>query len=390
MYKKKKITAIIAAAGLGSRMNANSPKQYLEIDGKPMLIKAAEAFDKNDYVDDMIVVTNSEYQTQCEDLFKQSGIKVTIVTGGRERQDSVNEALKRLPDGTDYVLVHDAARPFITDELICETIHAVTEKRAVVCSVPVKDSIRMKTEKEKTIATDRSLLYAVQTPQAFEKQLITDAYTKAYADGFYGTDDASVAERAGYTVYMINGSYENIKITTKGDMPVNNNEIRIGTGFDVHAFQTGRKLFLGGVEIPFEKGLLGHSDADVLIHAVIDALLGAASLGDIGRLFPDDEQKYKDISSLLLLEETNKTVMSQGYEIGNIDVTVIAEKPKISAYISEMIKTIAKTLDINENKINIKGTTTEKLGFTGREEGIAAQAVCTLRQVAFRLSDKFK
>jgi len=377
MYNNKTIATIIAAAGIGSRMNADIPKQYIKIGGKPMLIKTAEIFAENEYIDEIIIVTNEEYKSECESLLQDYNIKAIVTSGGKERQDSVFEGLKRLSENTDYVLIHDAARPFVTQEIINETVRAVIEKKAVVCAVPVKDSIRMKKEDEKSMAMDRSVMYAVQTPQAFEKKLIIDAFEQAYAEGFYATDDATLAERAGNMIHIIEGSYDNIKITTQSDMP-SSREMRVGTGFDVHAFEKGRKLVLGGVEIPFEKGLLGHSDADVLTHAVMDALLGATGLGDIGRHFPDNEQKYKDISSVLLLKEVSKLITSKGYTVGNIDVTVIAEKPKIAPHVQEMIKIMAETLNIDESQINIKGTTTEKLGFTGRGEGIAVQAICTV------------
>jgi len=382
MYNNKKMAVIIAAAGTGSRMNADLPKQYLKIGRKPMLIKTAGVFNENDYIDYIIVVTNSDYQKECQKLLQDNNINAAVVTGGEKRQDSVYEGLKKLPQDTDYVLIHDAARPFVTQKLIQETILAVKEKQAVVCAVPVKDTIRMKTGKEKSVTTDRNLMYAVQTPQAFEKELIIQAYEQAYKEGFYGTDDSALAERAGHTVHIIDGSYDNIKITTRGDMPVNR-EMRVGTGFDVHAFEPGRKLILGGVEIPFEKGLSGHSDADVLIHAIMDALLGASGCGDIGRHFPDSEPKYKGISSLVLLGKVAEIAASKGYEIGNIDATVIAEKPKLAPYVEEMIKATANALGISEDQVNIKATTTEKLGFTGRGEGIAAQAVCALRQAIF-------
>ena len=377
MYKNKKIAVIIAAAGIGSRMNTNIPKQYLEIDGKPMLLKTAFAFHQNKNIDYIIVVTNSEYRAECEKLLRDSSINAALVNGGKERQDSVYEGLKNLPEDTDYVLVHDAARPFVTQSLIEETVSAVIEKQAVVCAVPVKDTIRMKTGEESSVTTDRNLMYAVQTPQAFEKTLLMKAYEQAFAEVFYGTDDSVLVERAGHQVHIIDGAYDNIKITTKEDMPMNG-ETRIGTGFDVHAFSENRKLILGGVEIPFEKGLLGHSDADVLVHAIMDALLGACGGGDIGRHFPDNDEKYKGISSLLLLKEVRDIVSEKGYDVGNIDATIIAEKPKIAPYTGEMAEKIAEILEVEKDKINIKGTTTEKLGFIGRGEGVAVQSVCTI------------
>ena len=385
MYKNKKIAVIIAAAGIGRRMNADIPKQYLEIDGKPMLIKTALEFSKNENIDYIIVVTNPNYIAECEKLLQENSVDATLVNGGKERQDSVYEGIKRLPEDAEFVFVHDAARPFVTQNLINETAHAVYEKQAVVCAVPVKDTIRMKTGENSSVTTDRNLMFAVQTPQAFEKKLLMKAYEQAFSEKFYGTDDAVLVERAGYQVHIIEGSNDNIKITAKEDMPVSE-ETRIGTGFDVHAFSENQKLILGGVEIPFEKGLLGHSDADVLVHAVIDALLGASGLGDIGKHFPDNDQKYKGVSSLLLLKEVASFVRAEGYSVGNIDATVIAEKPKIATYTDEMSKKIAEALNIHKGKVNIKGTTTEKLGFIGRGEGIAAQAVCTLTRRATHLS----
>ena len=379
MYKNKKIAVIIAAAGFGRRMNANIPKQYLEIDGRPMIIKTALAFHQNENIDYIIVVTNSEYLAECEKLLKENRISATLVNGGKERQDSVHEGLKSLPEDTDYALVHDAARPFVTQKLINETIKTVLEKQAVVCAVPVKDTIRMKTSEESSKATDRNLMYAVQTPQAFLRSLLVKAYEKAFDEKFYGTDDATLVERAGSQVHIIDGDYENIKITTKEDMR-KSGEVRIGTGFDVHAFSENRKLILGGVEIPFEKGLSGHSDADVLTHAIMDALLGACGGGDIGKHFPDSDQKYKGISSLVLLKEVSDIVKSKGCDVGNIDATLIAEKPKIAPYTEKMTEKIAEALNIDKDKINIKGTTTEKLGFTGRGEGIAAQVTCIIKK----------
>jgi 2-C-methyl-D-erythritol 4-phosphate cytidylyltransferase/2-C-methyl-D-erythritol 2,4-cyclodiphosphate synthase len=380
MYKDKKIAAVIAAAGVGTRLGGSVPKQYLEIGGKAMVVKTAEIFLKNSYIDYIVVVADAENLEKCRILLTAGGIGAIVAAGGKTRQDSVYQGLLALPGDTDYVLIHDGARPFVSEKLINETIYAVLEKQAVVCAAPVNDTIRMRNSKEGSVTLDRSCLYAVQTPQAFEKELITDAYTKACEEGFYATDDAALAERAGYVVHIIDGSFENIKITTIGDIPVKR-EIRVGTGFDAHRFAAGRKLFLGGVYIPFEKGLLGHSDADVLLHAVMDALLGAAGLLDIGAHFPDNDEKYKDISSLILLGKIAGLLAENGYEIVNIDATVIAEKPKIAGFTGEMRKAVAGALGIAQDRINIKGTTTEKMGFTGREEGIAAQAVCSLAKL---------
>jgi 2-C-methyl-D-erythritol 2,4-cyclodiphosphate synthase len=215
----------------------------------------------------------------------------------------------------------------------------------------------------------------VQTPQGFRKSVLIEAYEKAFSDKYYGTDDAGLVERLGQKIELVMGQYDNIKITTKEDMPM---ESRVGTGFDVHALVEGRPLILGGVDIPFEKGLDGHSDADVLIHALMDALLGAAAMGDIGRHFPDTDPKYKGISSVKLLKHVVELLESESYRIGNVDITVMAQRPKIKSYIDDMTRIIAETMNVGVDKVNIKGTTTERLGFVGREEGIAAQAVCLL------------
>lgn len=380
MYNGKKIGVIIAAAGKGSRMGMDMPKQFMNIGAKPVIVKTYETFADCELIDNIYVVTNEEYMKYCKDLMvpylseKQLKKFTGIVSGGRERQDSIYRAIKaidRQKVNMDYVLIHDAARPYITRKIIEDTVsQTVLHDAAVVCVKP-KDTIRTN---DKTL--DRNRLLAVQTPQGFKMDILKRAYDRAYEDNFYGTDDASIVERMDIHPAIVEGSYANIKITTKEDLPV---ETRIGQGFDVHKLVEGRKCILGGVDIPHHFGLLGHSDADVLLHAIMDALLGAASMGDIGRHFPDTDDAYKGASSLDLLEHVGYLIRDKGYCIGNIDATVICQKPKILPYVEEMIENISKRLKIDYDKINIKGTTTEKLGFTGRKEGIAAQAVCILK-----------
>ena len=280
----------------------------------------------------------------------------------------------RLDPATAYVLVHDAARPFVTETVVRDVIRCASDRGAAVPCVAVKDSLR-ETEGDGSRCVDRSRFFAVQTPQGFRRELLVEAYEKACEDGFSGTDDASLVERLGHHIEIVHGDYDNIKITTKEDLPMEN---RVGTGFDVHRLVEGRKLILGGVEILYEKGLDGHSDADVLIHALMDAMLGAAAMGDIGRHFPDTDDEYKGISSMKLLEKVNNILAENMYSIGNADITVIAQKPKLSPYTEKMRENIADVLGIGKDLINIKATTTEKLGFTGRGEGIAAEAVCSI------------
>ena len=328
--------------------------------------------------------------------------KVThIVAGGAHRQDSVRNALAKAT--FPIIAIHDAARPMVTCEIIERSIAKAEEMGACVTAVPVIDTIKSASDSEVTATVDRNSLYSVQTPQTFRADLIRRAYELAYADApstssgcFYATDDAALVERIGEKVAIVPGSYENIKVTTPSDLTIAEvrlapspqpsppgegaGEIRTGLGFDVHALVEGRKLFLGGVEIEHEKGLLGHSDADVVLHAIADACLGAASLGDIGKHFPDTDPAYKGVSSLKILACVSDLITREGWQVVNVDAVVICERPKIAPHTSEMCCRIAEALNTTPDRISIKGTTTEHLGYTGRGEGIACQAIATLRQ----------
>ena len=369
----RKTAVIIAAAGKGTRMGGGIPKQFMKISGIPMIIRTIGAFAEAGCSDRIFVVAGKDQTEAAGKLMEEYGLaeNVTIVEGGERRQDSIYEGLTQVA-GTDaeYVLIHDGARPFVHRETILAVLEAAVRHGAAVAAVPVKDSMRRVKG-----SVDREGLYAVQTPQGFRMDLILFAYEKAQKEGLEATDDATVAENAGFGVEIVDGTYDNIKVTTKEDMPM---EMRVGTGFDVHGFTEGRPLVLGGVTIPYDKGLEGHSDADVLTHAVMDALLGAAAAGDIGKHFPDTDDSWKNVSSMALLEKTNEIIKAEGYKPSNIDVTLIAERPKISEYTEQMENNIAEVLGIDPAAVSVKGTTTEGLGFTGRGEGIAAQAVCSI------------
>ena len=415
MTSQIKTAVIIPAAGSGKRMGGGIPKQYGKLGGMSILARTVKVFADQKEIDQIFIVTNEDLIDRCRDELKELGLmdKISaILPGGQERQDSIYEAVQRLPEDVDLVLVHDGVRPFTTGDLIRRTIEAARIHGAAVAAVPVKDTIKMVEENQFTKTLDRKRLYSVQTPQGFRKDILARAYEEAYKKNYYGTDDAVLVEKAGEKVYVVRGDYNNIKITTmeditfgeailggqienacstvaeaQDDMEENleravfdEEEIRVGTGFDVHRLVSDRKLILGGVEIPFERGLLGHSDADVLLHAIMDAMLGAAALGDIGRHFPDTDEAYRGISSLLLLKRAGEILDENNYRIINIDATVIAQRPKIFPYIREMVARIAGALKIEEGRINIKGTTTEALGFCGREEGIAAQASVLIRR----------
>lgn len=411
MFNNKKIAVIIAAAGSGNRMGSGIPKQYMEIQGKSILVRSIEAFSNHAAIDEIYAVVDKGSMDYCHrELNKKNvwGKEVRIICGGAQRQDSVYAALSILSEDMDYVLIHDAARPFVMQDSIQSLIEGTVEYGAAVLAVPVKDTIKSAENEIFTETLDRSILYSIQTPQGFCRKLLIRAYQKAFTENFYGTDDAVLVEKLGEKVYLVKGDYNNIKITTKEDVIVGDailtarkgqnirgaeqnkaeakgeksgeQELRVGTGYDVHRLVEGRKLILGGIEIPFEKGLLGHSDADVLLHAIMDALLGAAAMGDIGSHFPDGEERYRGISSLLLLKRVSELLKEKGFQIENIDATVIAQQPKISSYREEMTFQAAKALDMEADRINIKATTTEKLGFCGREEGIAAQATVLIKR----------
>lgn len=379
MYRGKKVTAVIVAAGRGTRFGGDLPKQFLKIENRTVLEMAIEPFQSHPMVDALIVASSEEYVELCSRICERFDKMNAVVIGGEKRQDSVRACLDRTDEG--LVLIHDGARPFVTAQVIDRVIEGAYNQGACVPCVPVKDTVRQ-TENVKctsSVTLERSSLFCVQTPQGFDTELIRRAYIKAEEDGFIGTDDGVLAERLGAGVAIAEGDYANIKITTREDLPrMETGDIRIGSGYDVHQLTEGRKLLLGGVEIPFERGLLGHSDADVLLHALMDALLGAAALGDIGKHFPDTDEKYRGISSIRLLEKVKSLISDAGYTVGNTDITVIAQKPKIAAYIPAMRKNIADTLGIGIERVNVKGTTTENLGFVGRCEGIACEAVCVL------------
>lgn len=375
----EKTYAIIGAAGSGKRMGSATPKQFLRLGGRTILEHTVEKFLQSPAVVHVIVVTSADYVSYCETLFAEEGKagRLSVIAGGAERQDSVDCGIRKLRElgarDEDIVLIHDGVRPYVSTDLLDRVAAGARQYGAVVPAVQPKDTIRHDAEGTLT----RSRLWCVQTPQGFRFSLIARALAEAARDGFYGTDDAGLVERLGEPVRIVPGETANIKITTPEDLPMEN---RIGTGFDVHRLTAGRKLILGGVEIPYEKGLLGHSDADVLVHALMDALLGAAAKGDIGKLFPDNDDTFKDISSILLLEKVGQVLAKEGYRLANADVTVICQQPKLAPFIEEMRGNMAKALSVDISQISVKATTTEKLGFTGRGEGIAAEAVCLLNR----------
>lgn len=384
------LKAIVAAAGRGSRMKADINKQYIMLKGKPVLFYSLYTLEMMDIVDEVVIVAHPEETEYCyQEVVKKYGLKKVkkIIPGGRERQDSVELGLKALHNDTEMVAVHDGARPLFVPYMLEELYKEARIWGGAVPGIRLKDTVKRVDEEGFVIHTlRREELIAVQTPQVFRYRELAYAYKRAREEGFYGTDDASLYERYIGRVKFIAGDERNIKITTPEDMIIAERlmeeksddffmSVRAGTGYDVHRLVEGRKLILGGIEIPYSKGLLGHSDADVLLHAICDALLGAAALGDIGKHFPPTDERYKGISSLLLLKEVALKLKEEGFKIINLDSTIVAEEPKLAPYIDLMRGNIAEALEIDLSRISVKATTTEGLGFEGEKKGISAQAI---------------
>lgn len=371
---------IIPAAGRGRRMRAGAPKQYLPLGEHPVLWHTLRRFQDSPRVHAIIVAIHADDAALFEALVEGGDFDKLRppVTGGAERVDSVRAALAALSGDDDLILVHDAVRPWVSGDLIERVVRAAAAHGAVIPALPVTETVKVVAGDIVVETPDRSRLHLAQTPQGFRRHVLTQAFAQAPV-GRVITDEAALVEGTGIAVHVINGEPSNVKITTPEDLHLSTGGPRIGLGYDVHAFASGRPLVLGGVRIEHDRGLAGHSDADVLTHAVIDALLGAARLGDIGQLFPDDDPEFAGISSLELLERVRLRLVEAGATIDNIDAVVMAQKPKLAPYAEAMSAALAAVLRIDCRQINLKATTTEKLGFVGRQEGIAAQAVALLR-----------
>ncbi len=366
------ICALIPAAGSGSRTKLNENKIFFRIDNETIIEKTVNCFLEHKRVDGVAVICAEKDEERLKELL---GEKVQYIRGGSTRGESVLNGLKAIEDEFDTVLVHDGARPFITEEIIDRVIDNIKEGQGAIAGVKVTDTIKLTDENAVVISTpQREKLWAAQTPQGFLTKELISAYEKA---GTGMTDDGAVFEFAGFSVKMVEGAYSNKKITTEDDVKMPE-RCFVGIGYDVHALCEGRPLIIGGVNIPYDRGLKGHSDADVLLHSIMDALLGASGLGDIGRHFPDTDEKYKGIDSMLLFRHVIALLKENGFSVGNISAIVVAQKPKLKPYIEEMNKNIALNAGIEVSRVNVAATTTERLGFEGREEGISAQATVTL------------
>lgn len=372
--------AIIVAAGRGERTGFGINKVYMPFGDSTVLETVMKTFDETGLFEGITVVISEQDKERFLNLNKPKSV-MNWAIGGQNRQESVYNGLQMVPKEADIVAVHDAARPFVTHSIIEATINGAALKGSGVISVPVTDTIKQRQADGRIATLDRNTLFAVQTPQTFKYSMLIECHEKARKEGFITTDDAALFEKYYGTVELVTaeGAELNKKLTYRSDFEMNElPDIRVGHGFDAHRLVEDRKLMLCGVEIPYDKGLKGHSDADVAVHALMDAMLGAAAMGDIGRIFPDSDPKYKGISSMLLLENVRDRLGENGYHVANADITIIAQRPKLAAYIDQMRKNIADMLGLAENRINVKATTTEKMGYEGAGEGISSHAVVTI------------
>ena len=388
--EQAKFGAVLLAAGNSTRMGGSRSKVLEELGGRPALCRSLEVLDRCPLIGEICLVCREQDRADMLPLTSGLATPVQVVPGGAQRQDSVERGVEALTGPWEYVAIHDGARPLVTDEVLAAVCRDAMAHGAATAAVPSKDTCKLADEAGFVAATPaRDRLWAVQTPQAFSLALYREALGKARAAGQSYTDDCQLIEAAGGSVKLTMGDYRNIKLTTPEDLLAaraylggegGKKTVRIGYGYDVHRLVEGRKLILAGVEVPFEKGLLGHSDADVIAHAVADALLGAAALGDIGHLFPDTDPRYDGADSLKLLGEVCRLLREKGFSIGNIDATLLAQRPKIAPHIVQMRENLAAACGIAVDQVSVKATTEERLGFTGREEGMAASAVCLLER----------
>jgi 2-C-methyl-D-erythritol 4-phosphate cytidylyltransferase / 2-C-methyl-D-erythritol 2,4-cyclodiphosphate synthase len=385
----ERIAAVIVAAGQSTRFGG--PKILTTIADVPVIIRTLRSIRAVPGWQSIVLVVNPAIRDSVRDLVDREpgNTEITIIEGGELRQDSVWAGIEAVGN-VDIVVIHDGARPLVTPQLIESTITAVRDGAdAAIAAVLVTDTLKRKSGK--AIETvDRTDLWRSQTPQAFRMTTLRTSLAEARRRDLTLTDESMAIELTGGQVTLVPGDEKNLKLTNPGDAHLMeailhgdqmraNTAPRTGIGYDVHRLVPGRRLMLGGLEIPFDHGLDGHSDADVLLHAIADAILGACAQGDIGRHFPPSDAAYRDISSLVLLERVNEIVAAQGFRVVNIDATIITEAPKIGPYAEQMQKTIGVALGVETSAISVKATTNEGLGFAGRREGIAALAIATVQ-----------
>jgi len=388
------VSAIIAAGGRGQRFGGSVPKQLLSIGGQSALERSVALFLEHALIDEIVVALPAELVAEPPPYLRAASKPIRVVAGGARRQDSVRNAFDAVDERAELVVVHDAARPFASVDLISRTIAAAAESGAALAAMPARDTVKRASGTLVPYVSEtipRDLVYLAQTPQVFSRRVLRDALALSETDAV-ATDEAALAERAGHPVRLVEGEQTNIKLTTPEDLlvveaiarrgaPDATRDMRVGTGYDLHRLVEGRPLVLGGVTVPFERGPLGHSDGDVVCHAVTDAVLGAVALGDIGRHFPDTDARWKDANSVALLEQAVALVREAGYAVVNVDVTVVLERPKIKGHVEAMRAVVAGALGVAVAHVSIKGKTNEGVDAVGRGEAIAAHAVALVAPV---------
>ena len=372
------IFLILLAAGESKRLKSSVPKPYITVNNKKLLEHALNSFQNFRIIKKTVIVYNKKHKKHLNKLNPKNTLKIA---GGKTRQESTFKALKKIKKmNCKKVLIHDAARPFPSKKIINEIIKKLRTNHAVVPIIKVNDATKRVEKKIIFKNIKRNSLRFSQTPQGFTFKKIYEKHKKNMNTSV--DDDSALFTDDGEKVVSINGSKTNLKITDKEDLDIFKSLIKgksyFGIGFDVHRLVKGRKLYLGGIKIPFVLGLKGHSDADPVLHALIDSLLGACRFGDIGKLFSDKNKKYKNIRSTILLRKVIELIKSKNFSINNIDINIIAQKPKIKKYSKKMIQTISKLCEINPNEINIKGKTTEKLGLIGKGKAIASEVITSV------------
>lgn len=382
---------VLLAAGKGSRSGLDVNKVFFRWQGRSVLSRCIDALAAADAYDGIVLVLSEAELPAYRELTALEGenpLVKQIVFGGATRRDSGFNGLKAVPGDVEIVSVHDAARPFASPEVIRATIEDAKTYGSGVISTPVVDTIKQVNPETGLVTTpERSTLRAVQTPQSFNYKQLMEAHMRAQEENFAVTDDAMLYEHMYGSVHLSSapGAEKNIKLTNPQDFEKlgGNSQpaMRVGYGYDAHRLAEGRKLILCGVEVPHTRGLDGHSDADVAVHALMDAILGALGEGDIGKHFPDSDMRYKGISSMLLLEHVMALTKQRGYAVMNADVTIVAQKPKLASFIPQMRENIANAMGVDVNCANVKATTTERMGFEGEETGISSQAVVLLNRI---------
>ncbi len=367
------VSIIIVAAGSGSRAKLNKNKVLFEIDGQTVLEKTVRQFLHIENISEIIVTASTNDLQIFKDILLPLSDKITVCLGGATRTESVKNALEFAYG--DIVLIHDGARPFVSKKLINSVIDCAIKFGSAIPTLEMCETLGFGDDLIERV--ERQNFYSIQTPQGFNTCEIKKAYSKITNETF--TDDSGVYCKFIAPCHRVQGEKKNIKLTYPEDFE--DNKIRIGTGFDLHRLVEGRKLILGGVEIPHYKGLLGHSDADVVTHAVMDAILSAAALRDIGYYFPDTDPQYEGISSILLLEKVMALVAEKGYKVSNLSITIMAEKPKLMKYVPELSTNLAKVIHISTENLGITCTTLEGLGIIGEEMAIATRAYVALQKI---------